>query len=215
LITFLPSFHPSFLFLRTDFLLRPLKNGYETGLPSEFFPPSTEGYELWFDYALAQNPNTKFMLGLPWLDFPSQWNAGECVSALRIDGVTVWRDLIAELRLLHPDVTIIDVPYGLGVAELRLLFDAGVLPDVSALTGPYDDSLHIDNKGHGGGIVFDLSLLIWLNRIYDVDLSTYDGPLEYTADLTAIAASVLDAYDAGDVCGTGPCSCFDDDVRMA
>jgi hypothetical protein len=63
--------------------------------------------------------------------------------------------------------------------------------------------------------VFDLSSLIWLNRIYDVDLSTYDGPLEYTADLTAIAASVLDAYDAGDVCGTGPCSCFDDDVRMA
>ena len=127
----------------------------------------------------------------------------------------MWGDLIAELRLLYPDVTIIDVPYGLGVAELRLLFDAGVLPDVFALTGPGGVSLHTDNKGHGGDIVFDLSSLIWLNRIYDVDLSTYDGPLEYAADLTAIAASVLDAYDAGDVCGTGPCSCFDDDVRMA
>jgi len=107
------------------------------------------------------------------------------------------------------------VPYGLGVAELRLLFDVGILPDVSVLTGPGSVSLHTDSKGHGGEIVFDLSSLIWLNRIYDVDLSTYGGPLEYTADLTAIAASVLDAYDTGNVCGSDPCSCVDNDARIA
>lgn len=185
------------------------------GMTYEGTYPTIAGYELWFDYALAKNPNTKFMLALPWLDYPSFYNADEYASAVRIDAIAVWEDLLVELRGKYPDATIINVPYGLGVAELRLLFDAGILPGVFALTGPGGVSLHTDNKGHGGEIVFDLSSLIWLNRIYDVDLSTYGGPLEYMADLTVIAASVLDAYDAGDLCGSYPCSCVDNDARIA
>ncbi|MDG2304249.1 MAG: hypothetical protein P8R42_06255 [Candidatus Binatia bacterium] len=35
--------------------------------------PGLPGYINWFDYALAQNPNTRFMLALPWLTQPASY----------------------------------------------------------------------------------------------------------------------------------------------
>lgn len=185
------------------------------GLTYEPTFPTTTGYELWFDYALSKNPNTVFMLGLPWLDFPSEYDAENYASMTRIAGVGAWEILLTALRSMYPGVTIIDVPYGLGVAELRLLFEAGLLPELSAVQGPMETSLHTDRKGHAGSMIREISPLFWLNRIYNVELSAYDGPLESSADLKGIATSVLDAYDSGSVCGSIPCSCVDDDATIA
>ena len=171
------------------------------GMTFEPSAPTTAGYELWFNYSLAKNPNTTIMLGFPWIDYPHEYDAASYVSTLRVEGINAWKDLLADLRSKYPNTTIIDVPYALGVAELRILFNASFLPDITCLQGPKETSLHTDTKGHGGLMLKDLASLIWLNRIYHVDLSTYTGALSYETDLRPIATAVLDAYDAGSVCG--------------
>lgn len=183
------------------------------GMTFEGTYPTTEGYKLWFDYALSKNGQTKFMIALPWLDYPADYDTSNYTSTYRAEVQTFWPEFLAELRLEYPNATILDVPYGLGVVELRLLFDAGALvADVSAMTGDAATALYVDRKGHGGDIVHDLSSLIWLDRIYGVDLSTLNTQVygdtfgDYTADLIAIAISVLEAYDAGSVCGSDACT---------
>ena len=49
---------------------------------------------------------------------------------------------------------------------------------------------------------------MWLNRIYNVDLSVYNSSAlsQFTADMPAVAKAVLDAFDAGNFCGTSTCS---------
>ena len=64
------------------------------------------------------------------------------------------------------------------------------------LVGDTGDSIYKDSLGHPGDILRDLGRLVWLNAIYDVDLSTYTyGPSYGTTDLKAIAKSIMDAHD--------------------
>ena len=95
------------------------------GMTYEPTHPTTAGYENWFNYALSRNPNTTFMIGLPWSDFPSQSTTSVYTSTYRGAVQTLWPGLIGQLRSLYPNVTIIDNPYGLSAIELRLLFDGG------------------------------------------------------------------------------------------
>lgn len=182
------------------------------GMTFEGTYPTTEGYKLWFDYAISSNSAVDtFMIGLPWLDFPTDYDTSNYTSTYRAQVQTLWPTLLAELRREYPNVTIMDVPYGLGVVELRLLLDEGALAaDVSAMTGDKANALYVDHKGHGGDIVHDLSSLIWLNRVYGVDLSTLTldkvGFGGYTVDLIAIANAVLRAYDEGSTCGSDACT---------
>ena len=165
----------------------------------------TEGHELWIDYALSQNPDTKFMVGAPWLDFPESFNTTAYTSVVRTLTKTTYPAVLASLRAKYPGVTIVDNPYSLGTVELRLLFDAGQVPDVLSLTG--DDratSIFYDQKGHGGDILLDLLSLFFVNRIYGVECDR--NPFKWSTNLAAVAQSVLDAYDAGSLCGTAACS---------
>ena len=52
------------------------------------------------------------------------------------------------------------------------------------------------------------SALVWLNRIYNVDLSVYNSSAlsQFTTDMPAVAKAVLDAFDAGSFCGASTCS---------
>ena len=52
-----------------------------------------------------------------------------------------------------------------------------------------------DDFGHADLILEDLSSLVWLRAIYDVDLSTFDAGHSWTRDLDAVADSILDAHD--------------------
>jgi len=188
---------------------------------------STEYYEKWIDYAREQNPDTIFMIGLPWKDFPSDSSTADYTSSVRSFVADTWPGILDALRAKYPGVTIIENPYGLAIVEARLLFEAGGLPDIDGLFGDCKedvtgeascgDYLFGDEKGHIGKFARTLTALIWLNRIFNVDLSTYSSPwlsasrtdrlagITFTTNITAVAKAVLDAYDAGDLCGTTGC----------
>jgi len=157
---------------------------------------SLAGWQIWFDYALAQNPDTEFFIGIPWLDYPTDYADAEAYAELW-DAFyhTLVLPAMDDLRALYPGVTIYAIPYGEGVNELRKLFEAGNLPDVTHLEGPSDSSLFTDYKGHGGQLLKDLVEYIWIDAIYGVDLDTYDYDDGYQADLKAIAKSIMDAHN--------------------
>ncbi|MDE0952923.1 MAG: thrombospondin type 3 repeat-containing protein [Halioglobus sp.] len=157
---------------------------------------STEGYENWINYALAQNPNTRFFLALPWLPSPQSTAAAAYASSWETAHTGFWHVFVDIIRGLFPGVEIYCLPYGQSAGELRLLFAADNLPAVQNLVGDVADSIYTDTLGHPGNILRDLGRLVWLNAIYDVDLSTYTfGPSYEGADLKAIAQAVMDGHD--------------------
>ncbi len=157
---------------------------------------TTEGYENWFDYALGQNPNTRFFLALPWGTNPESTSAATYASDWLLGHSTGWHDLIDTLRALYPGVDIFCIPYGQSALELRLLFAEGNLDDVDFLVSASGDAIYTDTLGHPDDILKDLGQLVWLNAIYDVDLDTYAYDPGYIADLKGIAQSIMDAHDA-------------------
>ena len=168
------------------------------GMTYEPTYPTTAGYVLWIDYALSKNPDTAFFLGLPWPDFPESYpDAASYASFWTTGHDTEWHALIDTLRGLYPGVEIFCTPYGQAALELRTLFEAGNLPDVTALVSASPNSIFEDAKGHGhsDGILHDLAELVWLNAIYGVDLTTYGYDSGYVTDLKAIAKSIMDGHD--------------------
>ncbi len=158
--------------------------------------PTSEGYENWIEYALAQNPNTRFALALPWGPNPESTSAAAYASNWHLGHSTGWHDLIDTLRALYPGVDIFCIPYGQSALELRLLFAAGNLDDVDFLVSATGDAIYADTFGHADDILKDLGRLVWLNAIYDVDLTTYAYDPGYIADLKGIAQSIMDGHNA-------------------
>jgi hypothetical protein len=157
---------------------------------------SLAGWQIWFDYALARNPDTEFFIGIPWLDYPTDYADAEAYANVwHLFYNTMVLPAVDDLRALYPGVTIYAIPYGEGVNELRKRFEAGNLPDVTHLEGPSHSALFTDYKGHGGQLLKDLVEYIWIDAIYGVDLETYDYDDDYQADLKAIAKSIMDAHD--------------------
>lgn len=162
---------------------------------------STEYYEKWINYAISKNPKTKFLIGLAWRDFPT-------LSASLFDLrsiIPLWSEVEEKLQNKYPQTKIVTVPYGLGVTELMILFDANRLPGISSMIGPASTSLFVDLKGHAGDITRDISALFFANRIYDLDSTSLSVTLDYDVDLKSVAQSVLDAYDAENLCGITSC----------
>jgi len=160
--------------------------------------PTTQGYELWFDYALSKNPDTKFYIALPWADLPSSYaDAAAYANFWQPSHDGSWHDFIDELRALYPGVEIFCIPYGQVALELRTLLEAGSLPDLTVLTGTAGDGLFRDNKGHGhkDEILYDTAELVWLNAIYGVELDEYAYDPGYITDIKAIAKSIMDSHD--------------------
>jgi hypothetical protein len=160
--------------------------------------PTTEGYELWFDYALSKNPDTKFFIALPWADFPSNYaSAATYANFWQPTHDGYWHDFIDELRALYPGVEIFCIPHGQVAVELFSLFEAGNLPEISRLTGDAGEGLFRDYKGHGheDEILYDTMELVWLNAIYGVELDEYAYEPGYITDIKAIANSIMNSQD--------------------
>jgi hypothetical protein len=175
-----------------------IKSILDTGTVDVFamtYDPESEGYEEWIDYALAANPNTKIYIGLPWMDFPSDWTTEEYASVWLAGHRTVWPALLESLRTLYPGVEILNLPYGQSAIELRLLFEAGNLPDVSSMTGASTDAIFTDYKGHAGRILKDTAAMAWLSTIYGTDLYTYNWNHGYITDIRQIAGAIMDEND--------------------
>jgi hypothetical protein len=159
--------------------------------------PTSEGYENWITYALAQNPNTRFVLALPWGTNPESVSAATYAAVWHAGHSTGWHDLIDDLRALYPGVEIDCIPHGHSALELRLLYEAGQLDDdVDFLVSATGDAIYRDAFGHADDILVDLGRLVWLNAIYGVDLPTYSWNHGYTADLKGIGQSIMDDHDA-------------------
>ena len=61
--------------------------------------PTAEGYINWIDYALSNNPDTTFVLALPWPDYPQDYaTAEEYSSAWHAGHDGDWSDLVNSLR---------------------------------------------------------------------------------------------------------------------
>ena len=157
---------------------------------------SLEGWQTWFDYALAQNPDTEFFIGIPWLDYPTDYADAEAYAELwNLFYSTLVLPAVDDLRALYPGVTIYSIPYGQAVTELRTMFEAGNVPDLANLEGPGATSLFVDYKGHGGQLLKDLVEYVWMDAIYGVDLDKYAYDPGYQTDLKAIAKSIMEAHN--------------------
>lgn len=168
------------------------------GMTYEPSAPTTDAYELWFDYALSKNPDTRFFIALPWADFPTTYaDAAAYANFWQPAHDGPWHDFIDELRALYPNVEIFCIPHGQVALELFSLFEAGNLPDISVLTGDAGEGLFRDYKGHGhtDEILYDTMELVWLNAIYGVELDEYALDPGYITDIKVIAKSIMDGHD--------------------
>lgn len=60
--------------------------------------PTTLGYENWINYALANNPNTRFILALPWSTDPETVTAAAYASTWQLAHDTGWHAFVDSLR---------------------------------------------------------------------------------------------------------------------
>ncbi len=159
--------------------------------------PGIEGYINWVEYALQQNPDTKFFIALPWAPYP----ANEDVTVYETTWVTGHSQVIHDghvdtLRSDFPGSDFYCIPYGLGAIELYKLFESGNLSDVQSLISDNgSEAVFSDSFGHPDDILITLGQLIWLKAIYGVDLNSYDYDTGYTSDLKAIAQDIMDSHD--------------------
>ncbi|MEM8582883.1 MAG: T9SS type A sorting domain-containing protein [Bacteroidota bacterium] len=180
-----------------------LQSGQIDKLGMTYHPdfPSATGYFTWVDEALQYNANTIFFIGIPWVPYPENGTLEETTQAwLDLQNIVIY-PLIDSLRSIYPENNFYAIPYGQGANRLRQLFEAGQLPDIQALIGPPQTSIHSDQLGHGGLMLRRLSELVWLGSIYDVDLLNYDYNPNFSIDLRPIAASILAEQDVCYTCG--------------
>lgn len=158
--------------------------------------PSLEGYRNWVDYALAQNPDTKFFVALPWPTAPETMDFDTYESVL-VNGHPLFHSAIIDaLRAAYPDNDFFCIPYGESAVELYRLYDQGNLPEVDTLiTSGSDLGIYKDQLGHPETMLVDLSQLVWLQAIFKVDLSTYDYEPGYITDLKTIASDIMARHD--------------------
>jgi len=142
---------------------------------------SVQHYSKWFDYSISKNPEMTFMIGIAWGKGLHEVNKADL--AERIGRVKVLHDhLIVPLRKKYPDNRILYCPYGLGVYELVDRLNRGELPGVKYVLNPdkkarakskqTKEQLVNDETGHGGELVSRLGALLWLQTLYDYDMST-------------------------------------------
>ena len=157
--------------------------------------PNIDGYRNWVDYALQQNPDTRFFIGLPWVTNPGSFTPAFFSVLWQNYHPGVSHVLIDTLRAEYPGVDFYCIPYGQAAAELYTLYGAGNLPDVDTLVSSSGDAIFRDSFGHADDILVDLGRLVWLSAIYGVDMSTYSHDPGYTTDLKAIAQSIMADHD--------------------
>ena len=161
------------------------------------YGPDESGYQLWIDYALSKNPDTRIVISIPWLDFPGDYDTANYSSTYAEGIETLLSGQYGNLQALYPGVDIVFMPYGLAAVELRYALDAGQLPGVINLIGDNAaTSLFKDQKGHGhkSGLLLDLAEFIWLDVIFGVDLETYDYDSGHSVNLKETAQSIFDEY---------------------
>ena len=71
-----------------------------------------------------------------------------------------------------------------------------LLLDQINMFGSRENSIFTDQKGHQGDIVRETGGLVWLNSLYNVDLSANNYETGFNTDLHEIAIDIINNHDA-------------------
>ena len=171
----------------------------------------TEGHSAWIRYALQNNPNIIIFIAIGSFDFPngdsnstrSDWDTFASDNGFNsiqefydyyINEV-ILKEIVDKLRLEFPSTKIFTIPTGWATKNLvQMNLDNELLDDIS-MVGPKSSSIFTDEKGHQGQIVIETGTMIWLNGIYNVDLSLFNYDTGFTTDLRAIAQDIINGHD--------------------
>ena len=164
----------------------------------------TEGHRAWIEYALHKNPDITIFIATPCIDFPANWN--QLVADNGFDSVQelyeyfideiVHHNIVDELRAEFPSTNIFTIPTGWAAINLNQMHQDSLLLDDIDFMGPKPSSLFTDHKGHQGQIVIETGTLVWLNSIYDVDLSENNYETGFNTNLHDIAQQIMDHHDS-------------------
>ena len=176
-----------------------MTSGHDTSNPND----RVEGHRAWIEYALQNNPDITIFIAIPQIDFPQKWDSMIQVFSFNtmqdfygfVVNDIVHNEMINQLRLEFPSTNIFSIPTGWAGVELNQMYKDGALLDNIGFMGPKHNSLFTDEKGHQGQIIIETGSLIWLNSIYNVDLSTNNHETGFNTDLHAIAKQVMDNHD--------------------
>ena len=148
-----------------------------------------DDYKRWIDFALKHNPKTNFVIGLTWgIGGPSR-NLLDFRMQNRMGHELLFAQLISVLRKAYPKNTITCMNYGPAADVLKELFENKKLPDAKAMVDR-EDGVFSDIFGHAGKITLDLSALVWLSVIYNVDLTQAKWKSKYKTDLRKLADTI-------------------------
>lgn len=171
----------------------------------------TEGHSAWIRYALQNNPNIIIFIAIGSFDFPNgdsnstrpDWDTFASDNGFNsiqefydyyINEV-ILKEIVDKLRLEFPSTKIFTIPTGWATKNLvQMNLDNELLDDIS-MVGPKSSSIFTDEKGHQGQIVIETGTMIWLNGIYNVDLSLFNYDTGFTTDLRAIAQDIINGHD--------------------
>jgi hypothetical protein len=172
----------------------------------------TEGHSAWINYALQNNPNIIIFIAIPTFDFPNgdsngtrpDWDTFASDNGFNsiqefydyYVNEMVHKEIVDELRLEFPSTKIFTIPTGWATKNLAQMNLDDELSDDISMVGPKSSSIFTDEKGHQGQIVIETGTMIWLNSIYNVDLSLFKYDTGFTTDLHAIAQDIIDSHDS-------------------
>ena len=172
----------------------------------------TEGHSAWINYALQNNPNIIIFIAIPTFDFPNgdsngtrpDWDTFASDNGFNsiqefydyYVNEMVHKEIVDELRLEFPSTKIFTIPTGWAAKNLaQMNLDNELLDDISMI-GPKSTSIFTDEKGHQGQIVIETGTMLWLNSIYNVNLSSFNYDTGFNTDLHAIAQDIIDTHDS-------------------
>ena len=171
----------------------------------------TEGHSAWIQYALQKNPNIIIFIAIGSFDFPNgdsnstrpDWDTFASDNGFNsiqefydyyINKV-IHKEIVDELRLEFPSTKIFTIPTGWATKNLaQMNLDNELLDDISVV-GSKSSSIFTDEKGHQGQIVIETGTMIWLNSIYNVDLSSFNYDTGFTTDLHSISQDIINNHD--------------------
>ena len=171
-----------------------------------------EGFQFWIDYALQNNPNITIFISLAPFDYPAgdpngtrpDWDtfaADNGFSSIQemfdfyINEI-LHNEIVDQLRAEFPTTKIFTIPTGWATYNLYQMNIDSLLLDQIDMFGSSASSIFVDSKGHQGDIVKKTGGLVWLNSIYNVDLSTFNFETGFSTDLHEIANDINNNHDA-------------------
>ena len=171
-----------------------------------------EGHSAWIKYALQKNPNITIFISISPFDFPNgnqngtrpNWdifasdygfNSIQEFYDFYVNEI-IHKEIVDKLRLEFPSTKIFTIPTGWATKNLAQMQLNETLLDEITLFGPKETSIFTDQKGHQGQIVIETGTLIWLNKIYNVNLQTNNYSTGFKTDLHYVAQEIIENHDS-------------------